>query len=138
MGMLHYRRAIRFDEVDAAQIVFFGRYLDFCHEAHEAVFDAMDGGHALLFLERRIGFPAVHVEMDFAVPVRYGDVLDVRVTVPKIGTTSVTFRYEIVREADRKVCAVIQHVCVVTNMRTFAKMPVPEDVRAVLAAHHTP
>src|SRR5689334_17978744 len=87
-AVFHYRRAVRFDDVDAAQIVFFARFLDYCHEALEAVLDAVDGGHARLILERRVGFPAIHIEMDFMAPLRYGDVLDIRVTVPRIGATS--------------------------------------------------
>src|SRR6478752_420338 len=97
-NMFHYRRPVRFNDVDAAQIVFFARYLDYCHEALEALLDALEGGKPRLVLERRIGMPAVHVEMDFHAPVRYGEVLDVRVTVSRIGTTSVTLRYELAKE----------------------------------------
>ena len=46
--MIPYERPIRFDDVDAAGIVFFGRYAAFCHEAMEAFFDAVEGGYAYL------------------------------------------------------------------------------------------
>ena len=35
--MFRYERPVRFAEVDAARIVFFARYLDFCHDALEAL-----------------------------------------------------------------------------------------------------
>jgi 4-hydroxybenzoyl-CoA thioesterase len=136
--MFHHRRPIRFDDVDAAQIVFFPRYLDYCHEALDALINTMEGGRPRLFNERRVGFPAVHVEMDCLSPLRYGDVLDIRVTVPKIGATSITLRYDLVRESDQQLCTTVLHVCVVSDVRTFTKIPIPDDVRALFASHHTP
>ena len=34
--MFRHVRPVRFAEVDAARIVYFARYLDFCHDALEA------------------------------------------------------------------------------------------------------
>jgi len=57
-----YLRPVRFEEVDAAQIVFFPRFLSYCHEAMEELFDGVEGGYVALIRDRRIGVPAVHVE----------------------------------------------------------------------------
>jgi 4-hydroxybenzoyl-CoA thioesterase len=130
-----YERAVRFEEVDAARIVFFARFLEYAHEAMEHFFSALDGGYVRLITERRIGLPAVHVECDFSSPLRYGDVMLVRVTAPRIGTTSATLRYEFSRKADGARVAEIEHVVVATDLTTLTKIPLPEDVRATLAAH---
>ncbi len=130
-----YERPVRFEEVDAAQIVFFPRFFGYCHEAMEALFDDVEGGYVRLVRDRKIGVPAVHVACDFKSPLRYGDVARIEVTVAKIGRTSVTFQYAITRLADGVPVASIDHVCVVSDLVALKGIPIPPDVRAALARH---
>ena len=58
------------------------------------------GGYAALTMERDVGVPSVHVEVDYKAPLRYGDVALIDVIVEKLGAKSVTFRHEISRERD--------------------------------------
>ncbi len=95
-----YERPVRFEEVDAAQIVFFPRFLSYCHEAMEGLFEGIDGGYVHLIRDRKIGVPAVHVDCDFKHPLRYGDVARIEATVEKLGRTSVHFRYRMARASD--------------------------------------
>jgi acyl-CoA thioesterase FadM len=55
--------------------------------------------------------------------------------VPHVGSTSCTLVYDIYRASDGARAATIRHVCVVTDLAQMKKMPIPEDVRAVLAAN---
>ena len=48
-----YERAVRFEEVDAARIVFFARFLNYAHEAMEALLGGLDGGYVRLVNDRR-------------------------------------------------------------------------------------
>src|SRR6516165_4446410 len=95
-----FDRPVRFEDVDAANIVFFSRFLNYCHEAMEALLAPLDGGYARLIVERRLGLPAVHVEADFTTPLRFGDVARIAVTVPRVGNKSCTFRYDFTRAKD--------------------------------------
>lgn len=133
-----YSRAVRFEEVDAAGIAFFARFFHWCHEAMERFFDGVPGGYVTLITQRRIGFPAVHLEADWRSPLRYGDVARIDVSVAKIGTTSATFRYVLTRESDGVCAAVVEHVTVATNLDTMTKLPLPDDCRALLEAHRAP
>ncbi len=133
--MLTLDRPVRFEDVDAAQIVFFANFFSYCHEAMEALFAELPGGYVDLITERHIGFPAVHVEADFKLPLRYGDVARVAVSIAAIGTTSCTFHYDISRAKDGAPVAIIAHVCVLSDLRTVTKIPIPDDVRAVLDKH---
>ena len=63
-----YSRAVRFEDVDAARIVFFARIFNYCHEAMEAFFGSVSGGYVDLILNRGVGFPVVHLESDFSAP----------------------------------------------------------------------
>ena len=50
-----FEHAVRFEEVDAAGIVFFARFFNWCHEAMERFFDAITGGYVDLITRRRVG-----------------------------------------------------------------------------------
>jgi len=131
-----YERQVRFEDVDVVQIVFFARYFNYCHEAMEAFFSPLPGGYVSLITQRKIGFPAVHAEIDYKSPLRYGDVVDIRVNVEQVGNTSVTFRYEMVNRTSGATAAVVKHVCVVTDLTLLKKVPqMPSDIRAHLEAH---
>jgi len=130
-----YERPIRFDEVDPARLVFFARYANFAHEAMENFFAPLPGGYPALIQERHIGFPAVHLEADFRIPLRYGDTLRVETSYAKLGTTSVTLVHDMKSGAKDAVCAVVRHVVVTVDLATLRPCPMPEDVRKRLSSH---
>ena len=130
-----YERPVRFQDIDAAGIVFFPRFFTYCHEAMETLFAPLDGGYVRLITERKIGLPAVRVEADFTAPLRYGDVARITITVPHVGITSCTLAYDITRASDGARAASIKHVCVVSDLSRLTKIPIPDDVRAVLEAN---
>lgn len=133
--MFRYERPVRFAEVDAARIVFFARFLDYCHDALEALFAALPGGYPHLTMVRGVGVPTVHVETDFRSPLRYGDVAVIETVVTRLGTKSVTFRHQFRRAADGVACAVVTQVVVTASLADLTGIPVPDDVRALLAPH---
>ncbi len=133
--MLTLLRPIRFEEIDAAGILFFARYLTICHDAMEAIFDPLPGGYRALITVRRIGFPAVHTECDFKAPLRYGDTVRVETSVAKIGETSVTFAFTLFRTSDEVIAAQVTHTTVVSSLDKIEKTKIPDDVRAVLLPH---
>lgn len=135
--MIVHERAVRFEEVDAAGIVFFGRFMEYCHEAMERFFDGVEGGYVALITKRRIGFPAVHIDATWKAPLRYGDAMRIEVTVAKVGTTSSTFRYRFLRARDGVECAIVEHVTVCSKLDTMEKIALPDDCRALLDAHRS-
>lgn len=133
--MFCYERRVRFADVDAARIVFFARFCEYCHEALEALFSALDGGYQQLVMVRDVGIPTVHISVDYKAPLRYGDVAMIDVDVLNVGNTSITFRHTIKRQADGTIAAVARHVVVTARMTDNRPLPVPDDVRALLQAH---
>jgi 4-hydroxybenzoyl-CoA thioesterase len=133
-----YERRVRFEDVDAANIVFFGRFFGYCHEAMETLFEReLPGGYVALITQRRIGFPAVHVECDFEQPLRYGDIAHITTSVERIGNKSCTFCYAITRGSDGEHVASIRHICAVSDLAALKAIPIPDDVRATLVRHLT-
>jgi 4-hydroxybenzoyl-CoA thioesterase len=132
-----FRRPVRFAEVDAAGLVFFPRYHEYCHDALEAFFGELPGGYAALFRERDLGVPTVHLETDFRRPLRYGDVARFETTIERIGRTSVTFHHTIHREGDDTVAATVRQVVVLTRISTLAPIPVTGDILELLEKYRT-
>jgi len=133
-----FERQVRFEEVDAARIVFFARFLGYAHDAMVEFFGQLPGGYVGLINDRAIGLPAVHVECDFVAPLRFGDVARIHVTAARIGRSSCTFRYAMSRKRDGARVAEISHVCVTSDLTTMTSVPIPPDIRTLLERHLVP
>jgi 4-hydroxybenzoyl-CoA thioesterase len=128
-----FERAAKFEEVDAAGIVFFARFVTWAHEAMEHFFRQVEGGYADLIMRRRIGFPAVKLESEFFAPVRYGDVISIETRVGHLGNKSAMFVYDMTR--DGQPVAKLHHTVVITDLDKMRSTTMPDDVRAVLEKH---
>jgi 4-hydroxybenzoyl-CoA thioesterase len=129
---------VRFDEVDAAGIVYFARFFTWCHDAMDAMLEPIDGGYVGLVRGRGLGLPAVHVEADYVSPARFGDTMRIAVVVERIGRSSVTARFEIshVQEGTPVAqVATVRHIVALTDLKAMKSRPLPDDVRAVLERH---
>jgi YbgC/YbaW family acyl-CoA thioester hydrolase len=124
--------------VDAAAIVFFARFLGYAHEAMENFFAGLPGGYPHLILERRVGLPAVKVNMSFHAPAKYGDVLRIETSTAHLGKRSATLRYRMFRERDGVLAAEVEHTIVTTNLETIQSCSMPDDVRAIFEANLDP
>lgn len=131
--MVVYEREVRFQDVDAAGLIFFPNYLTFAHEAMERLFEPLDGGYVRLIRERRVGLPAVKVESEFLAPVRYGERLRIETSVARLGNRSMTLRYRFFR-GDGVQAAEMLHTVVTTDLDAFRSREMPADVRAVAEA----
>jgi 4-hydroxybenzoyl-CoA thioesterase len=133
-----FERPIKFEEVDAASIVFFARFVNYAHEAMEHFFAGIEGGYSGLILARRVGLPAVHVEMSFSAPVRYGDALRIETSAARVGNRSATLHYKMFRTSDGTLSADLKHTVVTTDLTELRSCDMPADVRAALLAHLEP
>jgi 4-hydroxybenzoyl-CoA thioesterase len=130
-----FDRHVRFDEVDAAQILFFARFFNYAHDAMEAFFGQLPGGYVDLINARKVGLPAVHVEADFVSPLRFGDVARIEVVLTRIGNSSASFRHTMSRTKDGARVAVVTHVCAAVDLTHMKSVPIPDDMRALMTRH---
>lgn len=133
--MFSYAAPVRFADIDHAGIVYYPRFFHYFHVAFEELWRARIGPQAYSdIIDRdRIGFPAVRAECDFKAPLKFGDTAEIEVTIPRLGTKSITFRYRIYRAASPRVlCAEGQVVCAVVDLARFAAVAVPEHVVEML------
>jgi 4-hydroxybenzoyl-CoA thioesterase len=121
---------IRFGDIDHAGIVYYPRFLHYFHVALEEFFGQELGiDYPILINEHRIGLPTVHLETDFSRPMRYGDRIEVEVSVSKIGKTSITFGYSVFKQGEAKPWVVGHNVVVCLDMNTFKKIEIPDWLR---------
>lgn len=131
------RLKVRFGDIDHAGIVYYPRFLHYFHVALEEFFSQELGmQYSEVINERRLGFPTVHLEIDFHRPLRFGDEIDVEVGVPEIGTTSIRWRYQVFRvegaEGLEEPAAAGEFVTVALDMDTYEKTPIPGWLREPL------
>lgn len=127
------RFPIRFGNCDPARIIYFPNYFDFFHAAMEDFFrDRLGVLYHVLLVQDRVGFPTVHLSVDFASPIVFGDEARISVEVSKIGRTSVDFRYTGRRSSDGQQTVVATATTVCTHLDHFKSAPLPESLRAAL------
>jgi 4-hydroxybenzoyl-CoA thioesterase len=128
---------VRVDEVDAAGIVYFARYFQWCHEAMATMLEPLDGGYASLLNSRGEGLPTVHAEADYTAPLRFGDSVAIAVCVEKIGRSSCSLRFDLFRASDHRPVATVRHVVALTDIGAMQSRPLPADVRSIFERYAT-
>lgn len=117
--------AVRFQDVDAAGIVFFPRVLEYFHDAY--VKFLARHGHALstVLAERRWAAPLRHAEADYFRPLRFGDGIEVALVRAHVEETEIAIGYRIENCETKEVAAVGQTVHVFVTLPDFKRCAVP-------------
>jgi acyl-CoA thioester hydrolase len=126
-------RRVEFGETDMAGIVHFSNFFRYM-EAAECEFLRTRGLSVKLDFEgQAIGFPRVSANCDYVSPARFEDLLDVAVSIERLGTKSVTYGFEFTRGgvliAKGKVTSVC---CRVGHDERMESIEIPAGYRARL------
>ena len=125
---------VRFQDVDAGGVLFFGRIYDYCHQAYEEFIGAQGVDRAHYFGRAEYLVPIVHSEADYRVPFRHGERMLIRLDVTRVGRASFTLRYHALGPTgDTRVEVTTVHAFV--NKAAMKPIAIPDDLRAVLRAH---
>lgn len=120
---------VRFAHVDPAGIVFYPRYLEMLNGAVEDWFgDAIGSSFAELHIDRRVGTPTVHLEVDFKIASRLGERLDISITPLRLGKSSCRIAVDFSCKDELRLSAELVLVC--TDLDTLSSTPWPDDLRA--------
>jgi YbgC/YbaW family acyl-CoA thioester hydrolase len=130
-GRLHMeRRVVRFQEVDAAGILFYARTFDFFHDAYVAFLRVR--GVPLEAALRDGGWvaPLRHAEAEYLRPLRFGDAIDVSLVRIDVGDTHYSIGYRIELDGHTACVGRTHHVTV--DPATFRRAPIPPALREAL------
>lgn len=123
---------VRWGDVDAARIIFYGAYIRFFEFAETELFRAVGLPYGVMFDESDIWLPRVHLECDFHRAARLDDLLEVSVYVGRIGRSSMRLNFEVRRKGEEDLIATAHFVLAAVRRDTFDTVPVPTELRARL------
>jgi YbgC/YbaW family acyl-CoA thioester hydrolase len=123
-------RVVRFQDVDAAGVVFFARTLEYFHDAFVEILAEL-GHDWSQELGSGVVAPLKHAEADYLAPLRFGDRLGVELVRAHLEPTQVTIGHRIVRERDPRVAAVGQTVHVAVDAGTFERTAWPHELARI-------
>jgi acyl-CoA thioester hydrolase len=126
---------VRWGDVDAARIIFYGAYIRFFEIAETEFFRHVGLAYGTMFDEMKIWLPRVHLECDFHRVARLDDLLQVSVYVGRFGNKSMRLNFEVRRENDEDVLATAHFVLTSVNQETFETVPMPDELRQRLAPY---
>src|ERR1700740_1481407 len=87
-------RRIEFADTDMAGIVHFSNFFRFMEAAEVEFLRSRGLSVALNWEGRKIGFPRGSASCDYMRPARFEDVLEVAVSIERVGSKSVTYGFE--------------------------------------------
>ena len=131
--MFTARYPVRFSDIDAAGIVYYPRFFYFCHQAFEDFFNEKSSfSYAAMINEKKFGFPVVNIESNFIKPLAFGDHINVRVKIKKIGNSSLSCSYEIFLNDPTNIHFKAEITTVCVDLISRKSMPIPDDIKNFL------
>lgn len=94
-----YRRRVEFADTDTAQLIHFTALLRYMEEAEHAFYRSLGVAGYEWRPDGVTGIPRVSVRCDYLAPLRYGEEVEVRLTVGEVRTKAI--RYEAEFTVDR-------------------------------------
>src|SRR5437763_9656576 len=129
---------VRWGDVDAARIIFYGAYIRFFEIAETELFRAVGMPYSRIFDELDVWLPRVHLECDFRRAAQLDDLLEVSVYVGRVGTKSLRLNFEVRRKGEQELIAEAHFVLVAVRQNTFESVPLPEELKLRLAPYTQP
>jgi YbgC/YbaW family acyl-CoA thioester hydrolase len=129
---------VRWGDVDAARIIFYGAYIRFFEIAETELFRAVGLPYGVMFDELDIWLPRAHLECDFRRAARLDDLLEVSAYVGRVGAKSLRLDFEVRRNGEDDLVAEAHFVLVAVRRTTFESVPVPEELKRRLAPYTRP
>src|SRR3954467_13382806 len=126
---------VRWGDVDAARIIFYGAYIRFFEFAETELFRAVGLPYGVMFDELDVWLPRAHLECDFRRAAQLDDLLEVCVYVGRVGTKSLRLNFEGRRKGEEELLAEAHFVLVAVRRNTFESVPVPEELKTRLAPY---
>ncbi len=129
-----YRRRVEFRDTDAAGIVHFSVYFNYMEEAEHALLRESGVNVIMQDEDGEFSFPRVAVHCDYRAPLHFGDVVDIDVSVERLGSSSVTYCFDLSSKGEDIATGRVTVVCCrLAEGQRPRSMPIPKDFAETLA-----
>jgi acyl-CoA thioester hydrolase len=129
------RRRVEFVDTDMAGIVHFSNFFRWMESAEVDFLHARGLSVKMGWEGIALGFPRVSASCDYLKPIRFEDMIDITVTLERLGAKSATFAFEFTHQgvpvARGKVTSVC---CLVREDKVLESVEIPATLRARLLA----
>ncbi len=133
MPVFRTTRRVEFGDTDVAGIVHFSNFFRYMESAECEFLRSRGLSVKLIWEGQAIGFPRVSAACDYVAPARFEDLLDVAVSIERIGTKSVTYAFEFSRDGVRIALGKVTSVCCRgTKEERIESIEIPASYRARL------
>ncbi len=133
-GAFTRRVPIRFSHCDPAGIVYFPHYFDMFNGLIEDWYGQELGfDYAELITGDRYGFPIVHLECDFKIPSRIGEVIELTLLVERIGRSSLAIAIICHRDNIERLRA--RMVTAMMSLKTKTAVSMPDALRNAIESY---
>lgn len=127
---------VRFQDVDAAGVLFYGRVYDYSHVAYEEFWASMGVDRAWVFSGADFLIPIAHSEADYRKPVLHGERISIRLDVTRVGRASFSLAYRITGPGGaHDIRAEVKTVHAFVAKASMKPIPIPDDLRVFLLRH---
>ena len=125
---------IRFSHCDPAGIVYFPHYFNMFNGLIEDWYtEELGFNYAEIIMGSQFGFPFVHIECDFKVPSRMGDVIDLTLLVERVGRSSLGIAIVCHRDGVERLRA--RMVTAMMSITTRKPEPLPQPLREAIEGY---
>jgi acyl-CoA thioester hydrolase len=125
-----YYLRVRYSECDQQKVVYNARYSEYVDLASSEFLRAL--GFADQVIEGTIDYQLVKQTLEWKLPARFDQVLELSVSAVRLGTTSYTLRNEFRIAGDDRLIATAETIYVLVDAATLQKRELPADFRAAL------
>jgi YbgC/YbaW family acyl-CoA thioester hydrolase len=136
MSTFTITRRVEFGDTDMAGIMHFSNFARFMEVAETDFLHSLGASVTWLQEGVRYGFPRVRVACDFLKPARFEDLLQIAVTVKKLGRSSVAYQFAFSRDGEAIANGDITAVyCRATGHGQIEALELPADLRTQLSEY---
>jgi acyl-CoA thioester hydrolase len=125
-----HRIRVRYNECDAQGAVFNANYLVYFDVTITELWREAFGSYDVALQKFGLDLVVAEANVRYLKPARFDDELDVQLTIEKIGSTSITECYDVLRDRDKIAEGVVRHVFV--DLADGGKREMPNEVRGAL------
>jgi len=130
----HHDFRVRYSEVDAQAIVFFGNYMTYMDSAHTEYMRALGFDYQNHVRTHHADFHIVKADVDYHAPARFDDELEVYVRTERIGRSSMTVRFEIYIKGGDRLITSARSVMVHADQKSMTSTPWPDQFVSLITA----
>lgn len=131
----HYSRRVEFGDTDLAGIMHFSNFFRFMEAAETDFLRSRELKVSWIENGVKHGFPRVSVSCDFQRPAKFEDVISITVTLEKVGTKSLTNRFDFKRGEELLAVGRMTAVyCRDNGSGGMEALPIPPEIRNKLGA----